>query len=162
LPTRWRNVNWLQFLYCLISPIWGYLDAAVQAYIAQQLYYVSHTGQVCYLQAVLNDTFDPMGRGIYIADGDEISPIYIGLDSEVGGSGFPTPLYLGLDSEIGSSGFPAPVYFPLDSELTIGWSFIVMVPSAVAASSGYSVVQLRALVDKYRLVSKNNYLIQTF
>ncbi len=157
-PVRLRKPVQLAWLQALVSPV-AYLKGLFTTNRTNNLYVLSHSGQVCYLQAVLNDVFDPVARGIYITDGPYVDPDFIYLADE------DKPLYLDLVSEIGSSVIPAPDPVPLYTSLeiyTLGAQFIVMVPVAVTAATGYDIHRLKAIIDKYRLVSKNNYTVQTF
>ena len=141
--------SWLQ---SLTAPV-GQLYDSFSANRNNNIYNLAHNSQVVYLQAVLNDTFDNVSRGIYITDGSIFDPLYTYLVAEN------QPLWLGLSSEVGSTSYPDPQWLFRNSETTYsGFLFIVMVPSAVV----YDVLRMRALIDKFRLPSKSSYQIVTY
>ncbi len=49
----------------------------------QDLYKLSHTGQVCSLEKSLNDRFDNQQRRIYIMDGNQYTRLYIYTTAEL-------------------------------------------------------------------------------
>ena len=110
------------------------------------LYRLSHGPQVVYLEAALNDTFDPVGRGIVVTDAPDIqpTPIYRTVEQK--------PLVLRRTSESA----PVPLHRTADVEAG-GPDFLVQVPVAVV----YEEQHMRAVIDRYRLVSKKHYLIET-
>ncbi len=152
LPVRLRNAKLTRWLQCLIAPV-------IELYFLftinrnENLYYLSHNGQVSYLQAVLNDTFDFTGRGIYIADPAICDAVFIWLVAEG------ETVWLGLTSEIGTTGYTNPLWLYLNTEVSAAaTNFIVMIPSTIS----YDTYRMNALIDKYRLVSKNNYLLLSY
>lgn len=129
-------VAWLSVL---IGPIQA-LHARFVEYANDIDYKLNHNGQVCYLEAALNDSFDPVMRRIYIADagGNAIVPLQRDGDSE--------PVLLGSDS-----GGSALVLQP-DSGYTGGsFDFLVVIPYTFSQSQTY---RLRSLVDYYKLAGK--------
>ena len=146
LPVRLRRsagahgdsmmVAWMK---CLVSPV-KYVQVLFNANRANDLYVLAHDGQVCYLDAALNDLFDNTLRRIYISDPAYIDPDYLYRRNEG------KPLYLYQRSE------HKPVYLYQRSETYegAGVTFIVNVPIALGLTAG-QVLQLRALVNKYRL-----------
>ncbi len=154
-PVRLRQSKMLAWLQALVSPV-NYLYGLFVANRTSNLYDLSHNGQVCYLQAALNDVFDNTSRRIVITDGIYVDPdfIYEVIEDK--------PLYIDMVSEIGTSVIPSPDPVPLYTSTETYWlgvQFIVNVPHAVTALPGYDVYRLHAIVDKYRLASKNNYSI---
>lgn len=159
IPTRLRRLpEMFPWLRCLTAPVRS-LYGLFMGNRKSNLYYLAHNGQVCYLQAVLNDTFDNTFRRIYISDGVIHEPVYLFLDAE------DEPVFIDLDSEVGMSVIddpdPVPLYCVSETGI-LGTYFIVNVPVAVSTEAGYSVARLRALVDEYRLASKSNYSIRVF
>ena len=158
VPVRLRQPKTLAWLQVLVQPV-NYLYSLFNASRASDLYVLAHSSQVCYLEAVLNDVFDPVDRGIFISDGPYVDPAFIYKVVE------DKPLFIDLVIEAGSAVIPAPDPVPLftDAETyLLGVQFVVNVPTGVAASSTYDIHRLRAIVDKYRLVSKNNYSVVTY
>jgi hypothetical protein len=60
----------------LLSPI-SSLHFAWLHFRNNNLYKLTHTGQVCYLRKSLNDSFDVSNRRIYIASGNQYKRDYI-------------------------------------------------------------------------------------
>lgn len=149
LPIRLRQAVHYAWVKVLISPV-VYLAGLFKTNRDANVYELAHNGQVCYLEAILNDTFDPLTRSIYIDDPAYIDPLFL----------FPSPdekpVYLGLTSEAGSTVYPDPQWFYLQTELYSGGGvqFIVHDSGVV-----YDTHRMRALIDKYRLMSKTNYLV---
>lgn len=67
LPTFWRKPLFAALLYSLVSPL-NMLYVRFKKFRQQSIYRITHNGQVCYLRAVLNDTFDPIERRIAVVD----------------------------------------------------------------------------------------------
>ena len=156
LPVRLRNNRLVAWLKCLISPV-RWLFNRFSASRVNNLYVLAHNSQVCYLQAALNDVFDPVSRGILIVDGPFEDPLYLYLNPES------KPLWLGLVSEEGTTTYPDPeVLFKNAETYALGICFIVKVPLAVTAGSGYDAIRLRALIDFYRMPGRSNYSIVTY
>jgi hypothetical protein len=117
------------------------------------LYQVAHNGQVVYLTAALNDLFDPVGRGIYIEDGLYEDPLFVYTVPEV------KELWLGLSTETSTPTYPVPQVLYTDGEtILLGNAFVVKVP----ASLPYDEQRMRAMINKYRLTSKNVFQIVTY
>jgi hypothetical protein len=101
-------------------------------------YDLRFNGQTINLEHVLNDLFDNSSRRIYIQDTSIVNYVYV--SNKIEGSG---RLYLSNKSET-----TAPdVYFENRTEQTNQIHFKVMVPSSL----GFSVIQMKALVDKYKI-----------
>ena len=151
LPTRLRHFITYGWLKALVSPV-KWLYNLFTANRANNLYLLVHDGQICYLQAALNDLFDPVSRGIFISDGPFEDPLFIYLEDE------DKPVWLRLVSEAGATPYPDPEPLFLDSETYAeGIGFIVNVPVAVV----FDMARLKALVDFYRLPGKT-YSVITF
>lgn len=152
LPVRLRKVKTVAWIRCIIAPIkWLYNLFGVSR--ANNLYHLTHNSQVVFLSAALNDIFDPLGRGIYIEDGQYEDPLFVYITPET------RPLWLGLSSEIGSSFYPVPQVLYTDSETSLlGNAFVVKVPVTLA----FDMQRMIALINKYRLASKNVYQIVTY
>ena len=149
LPVRLRNDKTTRWLQCLVAPVVE-LYGLFTANRLRNVYNLAHNSQVTYLQAVLNDVFDPVARGVYIDDGGVIDPLFVYLSSEN------EPMWLGLTSEAGITTYPDPEYLYTGAETLASLvCFVVKVPFGVV----FDEVRLRALVDKYRLPSKGNYSV---
>lgn len=152
LPVRLRNNKMKAWLRCLISPI-KWLHVKFLRLRTEDVYTLAHTGQVVYLEAVLNDTFDPVARGIMIVDGSYEDPMFTYTIPEA------SPCWLGLVSETGISGFDTPASLHTMAETALlGDAFIVRVPSAVVFDES----RMRALVNRYRIAGKSVYSIVVY
>jgi len=150
LAVRRSKTIMLAWLKALISPI-KYVYNGFKANRANNLYFLSHDGQVCYMEAALNDTFDTLRR-IYITDGPYFDPEYIYTVPEE------KPLALSRRSEIGTTTYPSPRWLYTRAETyDDGVSFIVHVPSSLV----FDVNRMKALINEYRLPGKT-YTIVTF
>lgn len=150
LPPALRKPTLYSMLYCLVKPI-------ITSYIAfleqrkKNLYFASITPQVCRIRKLLNDTFDPNERRIYITDGhtNEWTIVYSYLLFN------PTdgkqPLWLSPNG-----------YYLLSKQgivTAIGFDFTVMVPLALKNKNNHN--RMVSLINTYKLVSKR-YIINYY
>jgi hypothetical protein len=152
LPVRLRKPRMKAWMRALLSPI-TFLHYRFRSNRDANLYIVAHNSQVVYLQAALNDTFDPVGRGILIEDGPYEDPLFVYLPPEL------SPLWLGLESEAGSMPFATPAtLFTVGETSLMGYAFIVKVPASISFDIG----RMKALIDKYRVAGRNIYQVTTY
>lgn len=67
LPTFWRRPLFAAMIYAAVQPLQE-LHTRFQRWRRDTDYRVRHNGQVCHLQALLNDLFDPFERRITLTD----------------------------------------------------------------------------------------------
>lgn len=152
IPTKLRNTLMKAWLKCLVQPV-RWLYAKFQTNRTANLYDMAHNGQVCKLEAVLNDTFDPTLRRIYIGDGPWIDPVFIYLRTELKDE------YLALPAELPVIDYDAPMYLYTVAETSVEYvQFIVYYPVALT----FDVERMKALINKYRLAGKKYYTIESF
>ncbi len=152
LPVRWRKEKQSAWLGALCNPILELYNAFMQNRNSN-LYSSSHNSQVVFLNEMLNDTYDPIDRRIYISDSSNFDPLYVYRDAEN------RPLWLGLESEVGLTAFPDPQWLYTNSESSMSvYAFIVWVPFTIS----FDTLRMRAIIDQYRLPSKNYYTILNF
>jgi len=152
LPVRLRNPKMKAWIKCLCIPV-RWLFNLFTAARRDTLYYLSHNSQVVYLEAALNDVFDPITRGIFISDGPAEDPLFTYLVPEH------RPIWIGLASETGSIPYPAPATLYTNAETSLfGSGFIVNVPVAVS----FDLYRMQALINRYRLPGRNNYEVITY
>lgn len=152
LAVRLRQTVQYAWLKVLVSPVVR-LHGLFNTNREANEYELAHNGQVCHLEAVLNDVFDETDRGIYIEDPDYVDALYIYLTAEA------KPVYLGVTGEtIVGMDNPRYIYTVAEEYTGGGLQFKVMVPSTLTFDSDRMV----ALVNKYRLVSKKNFTIETY
>jgi hypothetical protein len=87
MPTNWRKPKFFSWLKLILSHL-NRLYSEFLAFRTQKLYDINFTGQVMYLEKLLNDTFSV--TGIYIASieyhpkiylhnkGEDFAPVYMG------------------------------------------------------------------------------------
>ena len=140
LPTFLRkpcSIAWLQMLIAPVEQLQYNFNEKRKA----DLVILEHNGQKCYLRKILNDSFDNKLRRIRIEDMPLFNAHYIFTQGEQ------QPLYL-TDA--------APLHLYAESELQIsGVNFSVYIPQELRRRE----VELRALIDIYKLASKR-YIIQ--
>ena len=141
-PSRFWVGNTLHWITTLIAPLIS-RQLEFTAFSLAQRYFMQHTGQVMYLEKVLNEKFGLIGydptdheatKSIYIIDGDNPNRHYLYLASEN------TPLFLNT-----------PKFIFTRAELDASYNdFIVKIPLAIT----YVDSSVRAVVDVYRLAGK--------
>lgn len=135
------------WLYSLIQPIIE-LYAIFSSYRIQAIYMLSFTGQVIYLEKLLNDTFNNGGTEIFIEDGIlKIAPFLFNTAEDA------DPFYVFNTAETNEEN----LYLYNTAEYTGNLDFIVKVPTALVFDEN----QMKSLINKYKLAGKN-YTIQTY
>lgn len=158
LPVRLRQTVMTAWLKCLVAPC-VYLKGLFDANRSGNLYYLGHSGQVCYIEAVLNDVFDPVARDISISDPPYLDVLPLYLVSEIPPQSA-QPVYKKAETVPGGPQPLLPLY--LNSEAGVDDNcFVVRVPSTLGLT-GDQLTHLRGLADKYRLPGKNNYSVLIF
>lgn len=145
LPLRLRTVLLVDLVKCAVKPTKQVYQQFL-AHRSENIYEIVHNGQVCKLQAVLNDRFDNTLRRVYIIDGLVILPLFTYKRIEA------KPVYMRKRSE--ATGIR---YMRKRSELSLGGTFIVMVPTVLV----FDMHEMKALTNKYKQAGKA-YTIQTF
>lgn len=133
LPTVLRRSNVVAFAQSLLAPI-AELHYQWKLKRLSDWYQIQHTGQVCYLRKVLNDSLDVSQRRIYIGEGDSFPRKYIYTRAEN------KPVFLGK------------MFIYQNSEYTnTGVDFIVYAPAEIIATK---INELHSLITYYKLASK--------
>ncbi len=155
LPVRLRKPIQTAWLKALVSGSMLPLYNTFSSNRSNNLYFLSHCSQVCFLEATLNDNFDNTSRRIFISDMYIANQLYVYLDIE---SYFD---FIGLDSEIGSTSYSSPSWLYTGAEMSAATNgFIVNIP--IIYSGVISSFRIRSLVDKYRLPGYGSYFILYF
>lgn len=141
---RVKTVKWLEVLFKPI--IWLHIEFL--AFRTQALYKVNHNSQICYLQAVLNDSFDNVQRRIIIRNAILKQPVWFYEPEEQKEVWFYEP-------EANK-----PVYFYEESEfLGDGADFLVLVPIDLKPTNTQEenalLIKMKAQIDYYKLFVKN-------
>jgi hypothetical protein len=143
LPVKARALSVLAIVKTLLAQLaWVYEVFTIKR--EEHLYRVNHNGQVCKLEAVLNDRFDNVLRRIYIEDEVALLPkwMYKRVESK--------KTYFRRRSET------APVYMRRRSELTFGGAFVIVLPLGLS----YDLAELKSLTNQYKIAGKH-YSIKT-
>lgn len=149
LPVRLRQQKMIHWLQCLVQPVKDLYDRFT-VNRNNNIYTLAHNSQVVKLQQVLNDVFDTTDRGIYVVDTFIADPLYVFLEAES------HPLWLGWSWEAPAPGYTIPSWLYTDAEIAfVAYHFIIKVPTGVTVD----MARLNALVDKYRLPSRNRYTV---
>lgn len=176
-PLEYHSVWLFDWLKVLVSPFVKIYQEFLIAYNAYVLK-IRFNGQVIYLEKRLNDRFSPTIGGIYIIDGSPLTPLYLYRNVEA-----KPPLYLyrkwKATSSYAVNEFSVknnkvykclvantnidPISNPTEwqyvkevtfirkkTEFDIQYNFIIRIPAAVV----FNVIELRAVVDFYRLAGK--------
>lgn len=142
LPTFLRRPLTAALLYSLLAPL-RYLHVRLMLLRNETDYRIRHTGQVCYLRAVLNDEFDTAGRRITVTDYErfEVGGHFIHLreddeEVEIYARSELSPLIINRRGYVGVSDV----------------DFSVNIPESLRGEIDEA--RLRGVVNKYKLVSK--------
>ncbi|MFC0344061.1 hypothetical protein [Epilithonimonas hispanica] len=151
----WHIVNWKR-LAIILTPTFlrgplmkAWLELIVSGiddihyrwlqFRTDNLYKLNHNSQICYLRKALNDRFDSSLRRIVIASGNTYTRQYIYTDAEQ------KPKWLGT------------IYLHGDEDYSdTGVDFIVKVPQDLQ----FSIYEMTALIDYYKLASKRYKIIR--
>lgn len=142
LPPKLRQGKMGAFLEALIKPLQT-LNDRFNAFVQQTFYNVSFTGQVIYLERILNDRYDDSLRRIYIEDG-----LQLGLPPYLYNKVEQRPLYIFNKSEAATPEF----YINNKSEFFAENDFIVYVPNAILTPALEKAI--RSLVKIYKIAGK--------
>ena len=162
--SNWYNIDWNRFIAwnlpgflrttvrlkwfgVLLHPF-ETIRTAFMEFRAKELYKLNHSGQVVYLQAVLNDKYDSGSRRIYIENQRLYEPVWF-FDKV---QGKPVYHYDKADNR------PVRYYNRTDYEQLYP-DFIVFVPEDLRPGTpddeAAMLAEMRALIDYYKIYSKN-------
>lgn len=139
-----RNVSWVMVLFRPI--MWLHLEFLT--FRRRALYKVNHNSQICYLQAVVNDLFDPEIRGIRIKNAVIVPPLWLYEPEEN------KPIWLFEATEDGA------VFLREESQIRgDGADFLVLLPQRLrpgdpTAREAFE-TSLKANINYYKLFVKN-------
>ncbi|MCD8177319.1 MAG: hypothetical protein LUE98_07805 [Tannerellaceae bacterium] len=141
LPTFLRRPVIASLMYASVTGL-HYIYSNFLRVRTGQNYRLTHNGQVCYLKAVLNDSFDTTSRRIRISDSSEASEISIIYKREE-----EKPVYLWQRKEgggmiINKRGFSG----------TQNFDFYIEIPYSLYNT--LQIEQVAALANTYKLASK--------
>ena len=150
VPVPERDPFTNSWLIALITPL-RYVYTLFTSLRLEVVYYLAHSAQVCFMEAVLNDIFDKDLRRITINDGPfrDSVPVYMAAENK------PVALYRSIENK------PVTLYKSAET-VNAGVQFIVNVPADATTQPGYSLARVKSVVNKYRLASKSNYQIILF
>lgn len=143
VPVPKREPITLAWLKCAVKPLIE-LQATFRAFRDSTAYKLAHTGQVCYLQAVLNDEFDPNLRRIRIGNVGYLEPVWFAHPEE--------------HEEVWHDD-QEPVWYDDTSSFINNVDFYVLVPVALQPTTPAGVLafetRMTAFINYYKLYSKN-------
>lgn len=147
LPFEERKPKTIKWLNVVLKPIVR-LHIEFLAFRNQALYKVNHNSQICYLQAVLNDSFDNIARRIVIKNAVLKEPLWFYEPEE----NKPVKFHEESDNK--------PVYFREEWELLgDGADFTVLVPIDLKPNTTQDenafLIKMKAQLDYYKLFVKN-------
>lgn len=143
IPPKLRNKKLVNWLLVLISPV-AAIKEQFKLYQKAKRFQLAITPQVCYLEFMLNDSFDSSLRRIRIGDANWFSPIDLYIEPEQE----PVPLYKEPENK--------PLKLYLDSEAgMMKDDFVVLVPAGLS----YNVEEMKGKLDAYKLAA-TKYTIQ--
>jgi hypothetical protein len=145
IPHELRFDELLALMLIFVSPVVFLYNLFIN-YRNFILYKIKITPQVCYMEKMLNDSYDASLRRIYLTDGLTQQAIFIYTEPEN------KPVYVYTETEA------LPLYNYLEGETTgAGFDFVVNVPLAV----GFQLSEMTARVNEFKLAGKT-FKIQTF
>ena len=147
LPVFLRKIRSIKLLEVFFKPV-VLLHLEFLEFRRQALYKVNHNSQICYLQAVLNDSFDNIQRRIIIRNAKIKEPLWFYEPEE----NKPVVFYESEDNK--------PIYFREEWELLgDGADFTVLVPidlkPLTALEEVAFLIKMKAQLDYYKLFVKN-------
>lgn len=143
IPVWLRNSLFILIINASVQPLKQLYNNYV-AFVKSTLYRLQHNGQICYLQAVLNDKLDNEQRRIFISNFTSIAALYVWAETDLRDINFENTIYIYTFSMYGDGGV----------------DFIVNKPSSVANNTN-ELAFLKSVVDEYKLASKK-YIINDF
>lgn len=147
LPQRLRRPILAAYSYCLVTPISG-LHTRFMRHRKDVRYRLYHNGQVCYLRAVINDSFDPINRRITIADAAELKSMIIYARSLMRAKLVPRR-DKGEALILNRRGFDG----------ISGYDFVVQVPTDLSLTADDE-KRMRSIINTYKIASKRYLIIQ--
>lgn len=132
-PILLRRPVLMNYLLCMIKPL-GDLLYNWQKFREDNIYKLSHNGQVCYLRKALNDRFDSQQRRIKLVDSHRYKQQYIYTEPEKKDKYLGT-MYLRQDADFEDNGI----------------DFIVLIPAELLDENNY---EMKALIDYFKLPPK--------
>ena len=144
LPLAYRNLELLNFIWCLISPLELMYIEVLKAR-KQNLIRMNFTYQKFSMQRRLNDAFDPVDRRIEIVKAVQYEGVYLYTEAEDDQSRSKTKFLYGDEN---------PIYLRTEAELYSEYDFIVKIPN-----TAINMYQLRAEIDFYKLISKRYQIV---
>lgn len=147
LPTFLRKPLIIAFFEAATKPlIW--LQQKLNISRNDNLYNLSITPQICFLEKALNDRFDKYPRRIYISDGKQLQQIYVFQNAEQ----LPTFVFLDGETDEDENAYNIlPLFLQNETGGFVdGISFKIHVPSALTLNFD----EVKSFVNQYKLVGK--------
>jgi hypothetical protein len=150
LPIEQQKPIIIRWLNLVFKPIVR-LHKEFLGFRSESLYKVNHNSQICYLQAVLNDSFDKRARRIRISNAKLKEPLWFYEPLE------DKPVYFREDAD------EKPVYFREETDFLGGWDFLVVLPILLKPSDVNAendlIIRIKAQINYYKLFVKEPKII---
>jgi len=150
LPLALRKPLIFALLNSMIKPITTLYNNFLNSR-KTNLYIATITPQVCYLRKLLNDTFDPDFRRIYISDGEINEWVLLSSLNLFNSTDDKQPLWVG--SEVYQ------IIYKQGIVTSIGFDFAIFVPNSLRNNTNHN--RIISLLDSHKLASKR-YIINYF
>ncbi len=138
IPRHWRRVNFIDFLTAIYKPFYTF-QTTFNQYFNDVEYAMLWNGQVIMLEHYLNDLYDPINRGIYITDGQQLDVLYVSTIEEN------EPIYISTILENNTEFIVNPIEsYNTDSDFEIN----------IPIGTYFNESVLRSQVNKYKLAGK--------
>lgn len=150
IPLQLRNAGLIAFLNACITPV-ATLHNKFQQYFQSKKWELKWNGQVCMLEELLNQVFNPseLPFRIYISDGDILGGTYVFKTSEEIGIEEETHVWLSTsETDVNENILYNDTWLFQANEQEE--HFIIHVPENLTFNED----QFKALVDKYKLPTK--------
>lgn len=145
LPASLRIAPLTTFINAMVTPVMSMYNSFT-IFRESMIYRLTITPQVCYLEKLLNDRYDPIARRIYIDKPMQYSEWYLYQEDEQ------KPEYLFTEPEA------QPMFLYTEGETSLlAVDFIVKVP----ASLTFNEIEFNAILAAYKLPDKEH-AIQRF
>lgn len=144
IPVKIRGNNFAGWIGSLVQPIQS-LNVLLVSFITKIRYDLLFTGQVVYLEHILNDVFDASTRAIYIDDpAVYVEENYIFNHPETSDT---LIVYNKVEAQ------PELYIFNAEEYNSLNVDFIVFIPDTIVFNAAVE-VQMRAVIDRYRHVGR--------
>lgn len=143
LGTLFGKTKWQRFQYALLWPLMNLYDT-YNIDRRNRFYLININGQIIKLEHILNKTFDPVNKDIYITNfPGSYTGVWVGLEIE-------TAPYLASPTTAEGEGFVAAPFVGATYDTVFAVTFTVHVPISLNGIES----QIKTVVNNYKLAGK--------